>query len=167
MLSNLSQSHNTHVAQGGGGESMWTLDRRERKAGVRCSFFFVCFVDRKIVAEEWICEPGCLWSSSQRCARDRRRICNLAGWGKKPGNASGGMESEEAYLQLSGCLFCASDQAARNPSKGMSSGTPRFVSLLVWFSSSSPYKEFQLIERIEPRSIYFLLVYLFVLFFNE
>ena len=85
---------------------------------------------------------------------------------RKPGNASGGMESEEAYLQLSGCLFCASDQAARNPSKGMSSGTPRFVSLLVWFSSSSLYKEFQLIERIEPRSICFLFVYLFVLFFQ-
>ena len=29
------------------------MDRRERMVGVRCSFFFVCFVDRKIVAEEW------------------------------------------------------------------------------------------------------------------
>ena len=77
------------------------------------------------------------------------------------------MESEEAYLQLSGCLFCASDQAARNPSKGMSSGTPRFVSLLVWFSSSSLYKEFQLIERIEPRSIFFSLSICLFCFFNE
>ena len=32
---------------------MWTQDRRERKAVVRCNFFFVCFVDREIVAEEW------------------------------------------------------------------------------------------------------------------
>ena len=131
--------------------------------GVRCSFFFVCFVDRGMELRAWVS----LVIKPTMCSGQTEDLQLELGRGKKPENAGRGMESEEAYLQLSGCLFCASDQAARNPSKGMSSGTPRFVSLLVWFSSSSLYKEFQLIERIEPRSIFFSLSICLFCFFNE